>query len=145
MRALVDFVLGERHTTPWLAALSITSDNFVILQPADESGLLHDELLSEVGELYDNYAGVLQAAAVTGAEARQFYDHYAQRAGDPNPARLAARIVRRLTGENFGDAPGQASTPPRRGRYRAATPHGLCNNSPVCVEHAQNATVRPCK
>lgn len=145
MRALVDFVLGERFTTPWVEALSITSDDFVVLQPADDSGLLHDELLGEADDLYRNYAGVLQVVGVTGAEARQFYDHYARRASDPDPTRLAARIVRILSGSGFGDAPGRAGAQLRRKRYRAATPHGVCADSPVCVEHARDAAVERCK
>lgn len=144
MRALVDFVLDERSTTPWIDALSVTSDGYVVLQPADENGLLHDELLGSADDLYRNYAGVLQAAGATGAEARQFYDHYVKRAIDPNPVLFAAHIVNLLTDGEFVDVPNRDATR-RRARHRATVPHGRCEGVTTCVEHAHNSTIEPCK
>lgn len=108
MRALVDFVVSERWTTPWIAGISVTSDGYVIVQPADESGRQHDEFLGSADDLYRNYAGVLRKVNATGSEARQFYDRYCERVNDPNSVRFATYIVDILSNENeFVEVPKQ--------------------------------------
>lgn len=79
MRALVDYVTGERFTAPWIAEISITSDGFVVVKPEGESGLLHDEFFGTADDLYRNYEGVLRTVEVDPEETFEFCRLYNRR------------------------------------------------------------------
>lgn len=82
MRALVDFIIGEQFTTPWLAGITVTSDGYVIIYPKNKNGLLHDQFLGDTDDLYRNYANLLRAVKADAQEAEMFYELYSKKVDD---------------------------------------------------------------
>ena len=90
MAAIVGYILGESWTEPEIAALSVTSDGFVLTDA---------EFFGEAADLDRNLLNLLVAAEAHGRGARRL------RAPLPRASRrLAARPVRAAAGNGPADA-----------------------------------------
>jgi hypothetical protein len=97
MAAIVAFILGESWTTPEIAALSVTSDGFVLTDA---------EFFGEAADLDRNLLNLLVAAEVTPEERSEFELLYRERVDDWRPVLSGPRpATDRLTRPDFGAPP----------------------------------------
>jgi hypothetical protein len=119
MAAIVGYILGESWTEPEIAALSVTSDGFVLTDA---------EFFGEAADLDRNLLNLLVAAEVTPEERADFERRYRERVDDWRPV-LSGPLpaTTRLTRPDFGatddghgnlDAGGH-----ERGRWRPGEPN----------------------
>lgn len=97
MAAIVRYVLAAPPVTePWVAGLSVTSDGFVILRPASDEGLLHDEFLGTASDLDGNIARLLRVADLLPDELELFLELYAERVARYDEGGIEAEIAELL-------------------------------------------------
>ena len=100
MAAIVGFILGESWTTPEIAALSVTSDGFVLTDA---------EFFGEAADLDRNLLNLLAAAEVTPDEREAFERHYRERVDDWRPVLSGPQpATDRLMRPDFGAPPALA-------------------------------------
>lgn len=94
MAAIVAYILGESWTEPEIAALSVTSDGFVLTDA---------EFFGEAADLDRNLLNLLVAAEVTTEERADFERLYRERVDDWRPV-LSGPLpaTDRLTRPDFG-------------------------------------------
>jgi hypothetical protein len=97
MAAIVAYILGESWTEPEIAALSVTSDGFVLTDA---------EFFGEAADLDRNLLNLLVAAEVTPEERAEFERLYRERVDDWRPILSGpALATARLTRPDFGAPP----------------------------------------
>ena len=97
MAAIVGYILGESWTEPEIAALSVTSDGFVLTDA---------EFFGEAADLDRNLLNLLVAAEVTPAERADFERLYRARVDDWRPVLSGPQpATDRLTRPDFGASP----------------------------------------
>lgn len=105
MRAIIDYILGsEKYTNPYIVGISVTSDGFVIVQPATHDGMLHDEMIGTSDDLLTNVAGVARAAGLTQQEINYLTEIYSERVQHFDEVDIEAEIAR-LLGVSLGSNP----------------------------------------
>jgi hypothetical protein len=100
MAAIVAYVLGEDWTDPAIAALSVTSDGFVITD---------SDFIGEAADLDRNLLDLLALASLTAEERQEFERRYRERVDDwrqviSGPIPVTARLTR-STRPDFGQIP----------------------------------------
>jgi hypothetical protein len=94
MAAIVGYIVGESWTEPEIAALSVTSDGFVLTDA---------EFFGEAADLDRNLLNLLVAAEVTPEERVEFERLYRERVDDWRPVLSGPRpATDRLTRPDFG-------------------------------------------
>jgi len=97
MAAIVGFILGEPWTEPEIAALSVTSDGFVLTDAG---------FFGEAADLDRNLLNLLVAAEVTTDERTEFERPYRERVDDWRPVLSGpSPSTDRLTRPDFGADP----------------------------------------
>ena len=97
MAAIVAYILGESWTDPEIAALSVTSDGFVLTDA---------EFFGEAADLDRNLLNLLVAAEVTPDERADFERLYRERVDDWRPVLSGPQPnTDRLTRPDFGADP----------------------------------------
>jgi hypothetical protein len=97
MAAIVGFILGESWTEPEIAALSVTSDGFVLTDA---------EFFGEAADLDRNLLNLLVAAEVTPEERADFERLYRERVDDWRPVLSGPQpATDRLMRPDFGAPP----------------------------------------
>ena len=97
MAAIVGYILGESWTEPEIAALSVTTDGFVMTDA---------EFFGEAADLDRNLLNLLVAAEVTPEERVNFERLYRERVDDWRPVLSGPRpATERLTRPDFGAPP----------------------------------------
>lgn len=100
MAAIVGYILGESWTEPEIAALSVTSDGFVLTDA---------EFFGEAADLDRNLLNLLVAAETTMDERTEFERRYRERVDDWRPILSGpAPSTDRLTRPDFGAQPVRA-------------------------------------
>jgi hypothetical protein len=95
MAAIVGYILGESWTKPVIAALSVTSDGFVLTDA---------EFFGEAADLDRNLLNLLIVAELTADERVEFERRYRERVDDWRPVLSGpAPATDRLTRPDFGD------------------------------------------
>jgi hypothetical protein len=96
MAAIVGYILGESWTEPEIAALSVTSDGFVLTDA---------EFFGEAADLDRNLLNLLIVAELTGDERMEFERRYRERVDDWRPVLSGpAPATDRFTRPDFGAA-----------------------------------------
>lgn len=94
MAAIVAYILGESWTEPEIAALSVTSDGFVLTDA---------EFFGEAADLDRNLLNLLVAAEATAQERADFERRYRERVDDWRPVLSGPRpATDRLMRPDFG-------------------------------------------
>jgi hypothetical protein len=94
MAAIVAYILGESWTDPEIAALSVTSDGFVLTDA---------EFFGEAADLDRNLLNLLVAADVTPDERSEFERLYRERVDDWRPVLSGPQpATERLMRPDFG-------------------------------------------
>jgi hypothetical protein len=97
MAAIVGYILGESWTEPVIAALSVTSDGFVLTDA---------EFFGEAADLDRNLLNLLVAAEVTPEESAEFERLYLERVDDWRPVISGPQpATDRLMRPDFGAPP----------------------------------------
>ena len=97
MAAIVGYILGESWTEPEIAALSVTSDGFVLTDA---------EFFGEAADLDRNLLNLLLAAETTSDERTEFERLYRERVDDWRPVLSGpSPSTDRLTRPDFGADP----------------------------------------
>ncbi len=97
MAAIVGYILGESWTEPEIAALSVTSDGFVLTDA---------EFFGEAADLDRNLLNLLVAAEATSVERTEFERRYRERVDDWRPVLSGPQpATDRLTRMDFGADP----------------------------------------
>jgi hypothetical protein len=97
MAAIVAYILGESWTEPEIAALSVTSDGFVLTDA---------EFFGEAADLDRNLLNLLVAAVLTPEERAEFERLYRARVDDWRPVLSGPQpATARLTRPDFGAPP----------------------------------------
>lgn len=97
MAAIVGYILGESWTEPEIAALSVTSDGFVLTDA---------EFFGEAADLDRNLLNLLVAAETTADERTEFERCYRERVDDWRPVLSGpSPSTDRLTRPDFGAEP----------------------------------------
>ena len=100
MAAIVGYILGESWTEPEIAALSVTSDGFVLTDA---------EFFGEAADLDRNLLNLLVAAETTADERTEFERRYRERVDDWRPVLSGPQpTTDRLTRPDFGAQPVRA-------------------------------------
>ncbi len=100
MAAIVGYILGESWTEPEIAALSVTSDGFVLTDA---------EFFGEAADLDRNLLNLLVAAETTMDERTEFERRYRERVDDWRPVLSGPQpSTDRLTRPDFGAQPVRA-------------------------------------
>lgn len=100
MAAIVGYILGESWTEPEIAALSVTSDGFVLTDA---------EFFGEAADLDRNLLNLLVAAEATTDERAEFERRYRERVDDWRPVLSGPQpATGRLTRPDFGAQPVRA-------------------------------------
>lgn len=100
MAAIVGYILGESWTEPEIAALSVTSDGFVLTDA---------EFFGEAADLDRNLLNLLVAAETTMDERAEFERRYRERVDDWRPILSGPQpATDRLTRPDFGAQPVRA-------------------------------------
>lgn len=97
MAAIIAYILGESWTEPEIAALSVTSDGFVLTDA---------EFFGEAADLDRNLLNLLVAAEVTPEERADFERLYRERVDDWRPVLSGPQpATDRLMRPDFGAPP----------------------------------------
>jgi hypothetical protein len=97
MAAIVGYILGESWTEPEIAALSVTSDGFVLTDA---------EFFGEAADLDRNLLNLLIIADLTANERTEFERRYRERVDDWRPVLAGpSPLTDRLTRPDFGADP----------------------------------------
>ncbi len=97
MAAIVGYILGESWTVPEIAALSVTSDGYVMTDA---------EFFGEASDLDRNLLNLLVAAEVTAEERIEFERRYRERVDDWRPILAGpSPSTDRVTRPDFGAVP----------------------------------------
>jgi hypothetical protein len=97
MAAIVAYILGESWTEPEIAALSVTSDGFVLTDA---------EFFGEAADLDRNLLNLLVASQVTPDERAEFERLYRERVDDWRPILSGPQMAtERLMRPDFGTSP----------------------------------------
>ena len=137
MAAIVRYILdAPPMTDPWIAGISITSDGFVILRPASDGGMLHDEFLGGAPEFDDNVVRLLQTAGLLADELDLFLEMYAARVLRYDESSIESQIAS-ILGVGLPPTVGDAKTRATIAKLRNMTVERNCTPAEAAAHQAE--------